>query len=68
MEISMANQRVYLKHNPTGKTRFLFKRFGDQYKTIDGLQERLDKFLDEINEYPYPLDDFSIELEMPKGF
>lgn len=64
----MANQRIYIKHNPTGKTRFLFKRFGDQYKTIDGLQDRLDEWLDEINKHPYPLDDFSIELEMRKGF
>ncbi len=64
----MANQRVYIRHNPTGKTRFLFKRFGHHWSTVDGLQERMDEWLDEINENPYPLDDFSIELEMPKGF
>ena len=64
----MANQRFYLRHQKTGAEVMLLKRFGDEYEALDSLPKSMDAFLDRVNKDQYPLDEFELVLEMPKGF
>ncbi|KKM14079.1 hypothetical protein LCGC14_1709740 [marine sediment metagenome] len=64
----MANQRFYLRHLKTGAEVMLFKRFGVEYEALDSLPKSMDAFLNRVNEDQFPLDEFELVLEMPKGF
>jgi hypothetical protein len=64
----MANNRIYLKHTPTGKEVKIAKRGGDgMYCTTQGIQEKLEDFFAECEAANEAWDAYEIEFEVEPG-
>jgi hypothetical protein len=62
----MADNRIYLKHTPTGKEVTFASRGGSgMYHASHNLAEKLEAFFGECEAYNEPWDAYEIEFEVP---